>query len=96
MSKDCLSVAAWTERGITSTDRILPQNLIRPATSLFDRLGDIASCRNVTQEGVGTGNAIDFAGEPSRFFRDRVVADRMGAILAGTSRPTSFGLTPTV
>ncbi|MBN8963254.1 MAG: hypothetical protein J0H71_19160 [Rhizobiales bacterium] len=94
MSQDCLSVTAGAERDIGSAGQIFPPHCFRSTTSQHSRCIRITVSRKAMQRNAGTRGAIVFTGELSGSFRDRVEADRMGAIRAGTSRHASFGFTP--
>lgn len=94
MSRDYFSVTAEAERDAGDAGEMTQHNLLQSTMSLYGRCAGIAVPQRTTQERVGTYDEIVFSGELSGSFRDRVEADRMGAIRAGTFRHASFGLTP--
>jgi len=94
MSRDYFSVTAWAERHAGDAGEMTQHNLLQSTINPYDCCADIAVPQRTTQERVGTRAEIVFSGELSGSFRDRVEADRVGAIRAGTSRRASFGLTP--
>ena len=94
MSQDYFSVAAGAKRDVGDAGAMTQHDLLQSTINLYDRCADIAVPQRTMQERVETCDGIASAYEPSGFFPDRVEADRMGAIRAGTSRHASFGFTP--
>jgi hypothetical protein len=98
MSRDFFSVAAKAERNAGDVGAMAQHNLLQSTISPYDRCAGIAVPQRTTRERMGNCDEIVFSGELSGSFRDRVEADRMGAIRAGTfrqaSRQASFGFTP--
>jgi hypothetical protein len=94
MSQDYFSVTARAERDAGDAGEMTQHNLLQSTMSLYGRCADLAVPQRTTQGRVGTCDEIVFSGELSGSFRDRVEADRVGAIRAGTSRHASFGFIP--
>jgi len=94
MSQDYFSVAAGAERDAGDAGKMTRHNLLQSTIHLYDCYAGIAVPQRTTQVRMGTCDGIAFADELSGSFRDRVEADRMGAIRAGTSRHASFGFIP--
>ncbi|MGN6309088.1 MAG: hypothetical protein ACTHNN_05970 [Xanthobacteraceae bacterium] len=94
MSRDYFSVTAEAERDAGDAGAMTQHNLLQSTIPLYDCYVGIAVPQRTSQERVGTCDKIIFSGELSGPFRDRVEADRMGAIRTGTFRHASFGFTP--
>jgi hypothetical protein len=94
MSQDYFSVAAGAERDAGDAGEMAQHNLLRSTINLYDRRTGITVLQRAIQKRAGTRDGIAFADELSASFRDRVEADRMGPIRAGTSRHASFGFIP--
>ncbi|MBN9011664.1 MAG: hypothetical protein J0H25_01130 [Rhizobiales bacterium] len=94
MSLDYFSVTAGAERDAGDAGEMTQHNLLQSTIHLYDRHTGIVVPQNATRKRVGTRDDLAFVDELSGPFRDRVEADRMGPIRAGTSRHASFGFIP--
>jgi hypothetical protein len=94
MSQDYFSVAAGAERDAGAAGEMTQHDLLQSTISRYGRDTGITIPHRTMQKRAGTRVGIAFADELSGSFRDRVEADRMGAIRAGTSRHASFGFIP--